>query len=173
MIAGWAHQGWCIGESSRFERCSLYSYLAKNIAVQNFSTENLAAQNVRASPPAALLFQIGLKVWQLCPKPPSPVGPIIAFWRAKRYERRQTEDNSFEIGVELISLASLDFTSLANQIHLSTHQMTHWTPVLASFKLFRWDASTWTSFGMLTITCHGCEGLSKLQLEWVLVLYYT
>ncbi len=32
-------------------------------------------------------------------------GPFVAYWRAIRYERRQTEDNSLEIGVEPISLA--------------------------------------------------------------------
>jgi hypothetical protein len=32
-------------------------------------------------------------------------GPFVAYGRAIRYERRQTEDNSLEIGVEPISLA--------------------------------------------------------------------
>ena len=79
-----------------------------------------------------------------------------------------TEANSFEIDVDLNSLASLDFTSLTNQIHLSTHPPTHWTPMLASFSIFRRDASTWTSFGVRTIPCHGSKGFPNFNLNWVL-----
>jgi hypothetical protein len=134
MVWGWIYNHFL--EGRRWISHWVLRYYRSNIYCVSYTERSSNVWRVRASPiPTGSAVISNWSKSLISPKPPSPVGPILAFWHAKRYERRQTEDYSFEKGVELISLASLDFTSLTNQIHPSTHLPTHWTPVLASFRI--------------------------------------
>ena len=111
------------------------------------------------------------------------VAPIVLFWskyatkrpkfshfsicHATCYQHRKFEDNSFETCMEPNIGASLNFTSLTNQIHLSLRPPAHWSPEFLFLRSLAQEpqaSATLTECGVTTTTSKMCA-TSKLQME--------